>query len=111
MLHIILAGLLAFGVIKLIEKVQQRNDHVSTGAIVASTVVLGIAINIAVNLFELPQWYLLVALPVYYVFPLVILKKMWELSWRRSHAYAGVICGSILLVEFGLYFLIEYTRY
>lgn len=105
MLQIIVAGLLAVGIIKLIEKIQKRNDYISVVGIVAATVFLAFLVNFAIAIFKLPEWYSVLGLSLYFMLPLLILRKMWELSWGRSGAYAGVILGSIIFAEVGLYLL------
>jgi hypothetical protein len=106
MLHIIIAGLIAYGIIRLIEKRQDRKDFVPVGAIVTGTLFLAFLINMAIVIFQIPKWYGIFLYPAYFILPLIILRKMWKLGWKRSCAYAGIIFGSIVLTEFVLYFLL-----
>ena len=99
MIQIIIAGLLAYGIIKLIEKVQRRDDHVSAAGIVAFTVFLAFLVNVLIKQMGFPDWYSAVFLPLYFIVPLLILRQMWRLSWGRSSAYAGIILSSILTAE------------
>jgi hypothetical protein len=104
MLQIIIAGLIAYGLIRWIEKRQNRKDFVPVGAIVTATLALAFLVTMAILIFELPKWYAIFIYPAYFILPLAILRKMWELSWNRSSAYAGIIFGSIVGTEFVLYF-------
>lgn len=108
MIQVIIAGLLAFGIIKLIEKAQKRDDQVSAGAIVAATVFLSFLGSLVIVALELPEWYGIFLLPVYFMVPFLILWRMWELRLGRSSAYAGIISGSILFVEIALYFVVSW---
>lgn len=54
---------------------------------------------IAVNLLDLPQWLPAFGLLLYFIVPTLMLRLQFELSWKGSCTYGGVVFAIATLVD------------